>query len=213
MRSWAGVAGLIILLGLVVIGTPLWTNYASASPGVASAITAGLGLVVAILVLVVYWRQANIMEHQENLQRAWLVAGMGPTHLPQMDDEGQPKIGPNGRPMVCCQPNFHNYGNTPAFVQYLDWGFCSDPPPVQPDWRACTRTLINNWADTSGAAKPIEVSPAHELMEKGTIIFYGRLTYLDVLKAKRWTGFIYRWHADGTHERLGDRYSKYVEWN
>jgi hypothetical protein len=67
--------------------------------------------------------------------------------------------------MVCCQPNFHNYGNTPAFVQYLDWGFCSDPPPVQPDWRACTRTLINNWADTSGAAKPIEVSPAHELME------------------------------------------------
>jgi hypothetical protein len=53
MRSWAGVAGLIVLLGLVVIGTPLWTNYASATPGVASAITAGLGLVVAILVLVV----------------------------------------------------------------------------------------------------------------------------------------------------------------
>jgi hypothetical protein len=49
------------------------------------------------------------------------------------------------------------------------------------------------------------------IMEKGTIIFYGRLTYLDVLKAKRWTGFIYRWHADGTHERLGDRYPKYVE--
>jgi hypothetical protein len=104
-------------------------------------------------------------ERQEKLQRAWLVAGMGPTHSPKMDDEGQPKFGPNGRPMVCCQPNFHNYGNTPAFVQYLDWGFCSDPPPVQPDWRACTRTLINNWADTSGAAKPIEVSPAHELME------------------------------------------------
>src|ERR1700733_13750501 len=110
-------------------------------------------------------RQANIMGAPRKLQRAWLVAGMGPTHSPQMDDEGQPKFGPNGRPMVCCQPNFHKYGNPPAFVQYLDWGFCSDPPPVQPDWRACTRTLINNWADTSGAAKPIEVSPAHELME------------------------------------------------
>jgi hypothetical protein len=27
-----------------------------------------------------YWRQTNIMEQQENLQRTWLVAGMGPTH-------------------------------------------------------------------------------------------------------------------------------------
>jgi hypothetical protein len=86
---------------------------------------------------------------------------------------------------------------------------------IQSEWSAGAngRAPPRARRPTSGGAKPIEVSPAHELMEKGTIIFYGRLTYLDVLKAKRWTGFIYRWHADGTHERLGDRYSKYVEWN
>jgi hypothetical protein len=56
------------------------------------------------------------------------------------------------------------------------------------------------------------VTPSHEMMAD-TIIFYGRLVYVDVLKRRRYCGFIYRWRIDGTHERLGDEYPKYVDWD
>ena len=51
-------------------------------------------------------------------------------------------------------------------------------------------------------------------MTKPTIIYYGRLAYLDVLKPPRYCGFIYRWNRDvePNHERVGDKYPKYVKW-
>ena len=76
-------------------------NLANDDPGAASAVAGGIGVIVALAVLVVYWRQAdimelqsktmelqsktmelqaNIMERQENLQRAWVIAGMGYNH-------------------------------------------------------------------------------------------------------------------------------------
>ena len=50
-------------------------------------------------------------------------------------------------------------------------------------------------------------------MTTPTVIFYGRLVYLDVLERERYCGFIYRWSLDGkNHDRLGDKYPKYVKW-
>ena len=137
-------------------------------------------LIVAIAVFVVSWRQADIMklqaktmerqadimEGQQDLQRAWLIAGMGDAHRPKVDADG--------RTVQYCNPNFHNYGQTPAFVRYLDWNFCPDPPPKEPDWHACERNRfqINNWASPSRDPTLIEVEPSHE-MTAPTVIFYG----------------------------------------
>ena len=153
------------------------------------------------------------MERQENLQRAWLIVGMGPWHSGY---EGTPDLGPKGGPIVHCKPEYHNYGQTPAFVRHLDYAFCSDPPPKEPDWRACERNRfqINNWAGTRRKAIRIDrLQPSWE-MTTPTIIYYGRLAYVDVLKRERYCGFIYRWHKDGepNHERVGNEYPKYVEW-
>ena len=63
----------------------------------------------------------------------------------------------------------------------------------------------------SQAVVPLPVSPTYEMPE-ATVIFYRRLTYRDVLKRDRWSGFIYRWHIDGTHERLGGKYPEYINW-
>jgi hypothetical protein len=226
MKPWVGFAGIIVLLVLIVGTTPFWMDFANKNQGAASALAAGIGVIVTLAVLVVYWhqahimtlqartmeRQAGIMEGQQNLQRAWLVAGMGRDHYGKSDAKDALITGPNGRPVRFCRPNFHNYGQTPAFVSYLDWNFCPDPPPKEPDWRACKRLQINNWTDTSGEPKVIEVEPSHE-MTTPTIIFYGRLTYQDVLKRERYCGFIYRWRLDAkNHDRLGDEYPAYVEW-
>ena len=119
--------------------------------------------------------------------------------------------GPNGRPIVFCNPGYHNYGQTPAFARYLQWGFCSDPPTADPNWSACTKTTISDWIDTSESVRPVPARPSHEMTE-ATVIFYGRLAYFDVFKRQRYSGFIYRWRIDGTHERLGDKYPKYAEW-
>src|SRR5262249_4292339 len=146
-------------------------------------------LIVLIMVLVVYWRQANIMERQENLQRAWVIAGMGHNHHNAVDPAtGFLMSGPNGRPIVFCNPGFHNYGQTPAFARYLQWGFCSDPPPAKPNWSACTKSPINDWIDTSEKMRPVLVQPSHEMTE-ATVIFYGRLAYFDVFKRRRYSGF------------------------
>ena len=199
---------------------------ANDNQGAASAFAGGIGVIVALAVLVVYWhqadvmklqartmeRQAEIMEGQQNLQRAWLIVGMGPWHS---GFDSTPDIGPSGGPIVSCKPEFHNYGQTPAFVSYLDYAFCSDPPPPTPNWGACKRFPINNWACTCQKAIRIDrLQPSCE-MTAPTIIYYGRLAYVDVLKRPRYCGFIYRWHRDDgepNHERVGDEYPKYVEW-
>jgi len=200
------------------IGTVCAAKLANSNSGAASAVAGVIGVIVAIAVFLVYHRQANIMDRQadisqpqENLQRAWVIAGMGYNHHLRLDSSGARIIGPNGGPIAYCEPGFHNYGQTPAFVSYLDWAFCSDPPPAKPNWDACTRTAINDWADTSQELRPIPVQPIYE-MTKATVIFYGRLVYIDVLKRQRYCGFIYRWHINGTHERLGGEYPEYVEW-
>ena len=154
MRSWAGFVGIVILLSLVVVATPLWMKLATDNEKLANAVAGGLGLILAIAVLAVYWRQANIVERQENLQRAWLIAGMGDVHHNEVDATGAQITGPNKRPVVFCNPNYHNYGQTPAFVSYLDYGFCSDPPPAKPNWRACKQFPINNWTSTSKIPSP-----------------------------------------------------------
>jgi hypothetical protein len=207
----AVVLSLIAVILLAGVVTPLWMRVTPSDPATASAFTGSITLVAAIAVLVVYWRQAGIMERQENLQRAWVVAGMGPSHTFARDAMGEPMNGPNGRPRMRCQPNCHNYGQTPAFLKYLEWGFCFEPAPATPDWGACTRTEINNWVGTSQGPFAVTVSPDHEMIAD-TVIFYGRVTYLDVLKRERYCGFIYRWHINGTHDRLGGEYPKYVEW-
>ena len=68
----------MILLGLGVVAAPFWMKLASENEDAANAVIGGINLInliVLIMVLVVYWRQANIMERQENLQRAWVIAG------------------------------------------------------------------------------------------------------------------------------------------
>jgi hypothetical protein len=204
---------------LLRMGTVCAGRLANSNQGAASAVAGGIGIIVAIAVFLVYHRQANIMdrqadiaERQENLQRAWVIAGMGYNHHFRTDADTNARwIGPNGGPIAYCNPGFHNYGQTPAFVSYLDWAFCPDPPPTEPKWFACTRTKINDWVGTSQEQKPVQEQPIYE-MTKDTVIFYGRLVYIDVLKREHYSGFIYRWKIDGTHERLGGDYPKYVEW-
>jgi hypothetical protein len=72
------VVGLIGVLGLAAIVPPIWMKIAPGGAAAASAFSGSISLIGAIAVLIVYWRQAEIMERQENLQRAWLIAGMGP---------------------------------------------------------------------------------------------------------------------------------------
>ena len=209
-KSWAGFVGIIIFVGLAVLTAPYWIKFPNDNTSRTGLIVAIVTLIVTILILVVYVFQAITMHRQENLQRAWLIVGMGRWHSGY---DSTPEIGPNGGPIVSCKPEFHNYGQTPAFVSYLDYAFCSDPPPRKPNWDACKRFPINNWASTCQKAIRIEVEPYCE-MTKPTIIYYGRLAYLDVLKRPRYCGFIYRWNRDGgpNHERVGDKYPKYVKW-
>jgi len=210
-RTFLGIIALFLVV-LVVTATLIIVWLTDNKDQRLTAVIAAITLVVTVAILGVYAVQALIMERQENLQRAWLIAGMGFVHFNEVDANGIQVNGPNGRPIVFCNPGFHNYGQTPAFVRYLQWGFCSDPPPAKPNWSTCTKSPINDWIDTSGKMRPALVQPRHELMATGTIIFYGRLVYSDVLKRERHSGFIYRWHGDGGHERLGDKYPKYVEW-
>jgi hypothetical protein len=62
----------------------------------------------------------------------------------------------------------------------------------------------------------MDAKPTHKITTP-TIIFYGRLVYLDVVKRRRYSGFVYRWYRDDRlgpqHDRLGYDYPKYVKWN
>lgn len=155
------------------IGTDCTGKLANDNQGAASAVAGGVGVIVAIAVMFVYRRQATLMdlqartmerqagimerqaditERQENLQRAWLIAGMGDIYHYERDDkkafdDKDPfkeayLMGPHGRPLVYCNPDFRNYGQTPAFVRYLEYGFCPDPPPQEPNWQSCQRFEI-----------------------------------------------------------------------
>ena len=73
------------------------------------------------------------------------------------------------------------------------------------------RFQINNWTSTCQKAKPIEVEPFHE-MSTPTVIFYGRLVYFDVLERKQYFGLISLAPRRHEHDRLGDKYPKYVKW-
>jgi hypothetical protein len=185
--------------------------YVGCTARVANVHQGALAFTVGLLVLGIYWRQAGLMDQQQDLQRAWVIAGMGNSHGDALDPKtGDPTVTGNGGPMFCL-PGYRNYGQTPAFVRYLDCGFCPDPPPRKPNWSTCKRTLINGWIGTTENVWRVYTQPSWQ-MTTPTIIFYGRLTYIDVLKRKRHVGFIYRWHIDGRHEPLGGEHPKYADW-
>jgi hypothetical protein len=58
---------------------------------------------------------------------------------------------------------------------------------------------VYGWVEVGGNVSTNSVKPGgrHEMLGTGTIVFYGRLVYLDVFEQRRYCGFIYRCRLSG----------------
>lgn len=159
-------------------------------------------------------RQAKILEGQQNLQRAYIFGGCGPTWL-LGNIVGQatvPALGPKGFPQIGFQPGYRNYGQTPAWVLDVVTVFCPEPLPERPNYQSGTRFIISDSARPDGENVPFS-SPVVVEMTTPTLMYYGRFRYIDMLGNRRHSGFVYRLLDNGGHERIADAHPDYLDWN
>jgi hypothetical protein len=193
------------------IGTDCTGKLANDNQGAASAVAGGVGVIVAIAVMFVYRRQATLMdlqartmerqagimerqaditERQENLQRAWLIAGMGAFTIMSAMTKRLLMTKILLKKLILWAPTGDH-----SCTAILIFAITGKPALSSDIWNTDFvltlphRSQIgspangsrSNWIDTSKRLERIEVKPSHEMPETGKIIFYGRLHYLDVL--------------------------------
>jgi hypothetical protein len=158
-------------------------------------------------------RQEKILEGQQNLQRAYIFGGCGPTRFIQSQDTFsgaiRPVPGKNGFPQIAFEPGYRNFGQTPAWVLEVYAVFCQELPE-RPDYESGRKYTISDSLppDSSDYRKfdAIEIE-----MTTPTLMYYGRIYYRDMLGKNRHSSFVYRLRDDGDHDRIADAHPDYLE--
>jgi hypothetical protein len=179
------------------------------------AIEALAAIVVALFTVVlacVARRQADIVDAQQRLQRAYVFGGCGPTGLLR-DDQGIPVVGQNGFPVLCFRPGCRNFGQTPAWVKQMVLVYCAEPLPSKPNYEAGRVREISDSVGPGGGLVDAPGGPELVEMVTATQMLYGRIYYLDMLENERYSSFVYRLRNDGHHERVvDDKYAEFRKW-
>lgn len=148
--------------------------------------------------------QREIIRDQLRLQRAYVFAGMGKFNMAR--DVHQ-------RLLFQIRPDYFNRGQTPAWVRHIIYVVCPDPPPANPDYNAGKTLIISDPTPNDNIQRFTAGTHVNIEMTNPIMIFYGRVHYIDMMGEPRFSGFIYRLHQNGGHDRVADANPEYLRWD
>ena len=193
----------------------IWiANHLDAVAAIVTAIATAYIAKFTIVLSRIGGRQEKILEGQQNLQRAYIFGGCGPTGLYHEKDGlgrivAQPTLSEDGFPQIAFKPGYRNFGQTPAWILEVYTVFCQELP-ARPDYKSGKHYLISN----SLPPDPDDYRNFDFIimeMKTPTLMYYGRIYYRDMLGQKRHSSFVYRLRNDGGHERIADAHPEYLE--